>query len=284
MTANFRGATVRLRQPVRHRSHECSRDGVMRSCRTRISPPGEIARDSEPRKLLGQRTARRLRPRLGTCRRVSISSLPRGSAAGASNGRSFTGSREAARPGNGGSNSSSPYQRSSQGSETRGNANAGSGGESRYLDGRLAESGGSNGWQRFSPMAPRSSAETGSGRAGRSAGRSEERSAYGSSRGSGFGRPWLRIRRLRRVISSATQYEAAYRHSALLRWRSVWRRTLLLPAMAVAIRRRAATVADSRMAAADSGAAVAAAADRTAAEGTGAADMGGNIAPGCFPA
>jgi hypothetical protein len=49
---------------------------------------------------------------------------------------------------------------------------------------------------------------------------------------------------------------------------------VLLPAMAVAIRRRAATVADRR---------TVAAADRTAAEGTGAADMGGNTAPGSFP-
>ncbi len=51
----------------------------------------------------------------------------RGSTAAASNGRSSIGnSHVAARPGNGGSNSNSPYHRSSQGSETRGNANTGS--------------------------------------------------------------------------------------------------------------------------------------------------------------
>ena len=107
----------------------------------------------------------------------------RASTAAALNGRSSTGNgREAARPGNGGSNSVSPYQRSSQGSQTRGNANAGSARAGNSMSGRA--SGGSNGWQRFSPMAPRSSAESASGRTGQSTGRSEERSAYGSSRGS----------------------------------------------------------------------------------------------------
>jgi len=108
----------------------------------------------------------------------------RGSTTAASNGRSSTGnSREVARPGNGGPNLNSPYQRSRQGSETRGNLNAGSARAGNSVSGR--ESGGSNGgWQRFSPMAPRSSVESGSGRAGQSPGRIEERGAYGSSRGS----------------------------------------------------------------------------------------------------
>lgn len=54
---------------------------------------------------------------------------------------------------------------------------------------------------------------------------------------------------------------------------------VLLPATAAAIRRQAATPADSRTAVA--------AVDRTAVEAadrTAAADMGGNIALGCFPA
>src|ERR1039458_9531924 len=42
----------------------------------------------------------------------------------------------------------------------------------------------------------------------------------------GFGTPWLRIGR---VISSTAQYEAAHRHSALLRRRWVWRRAFCAP-------------------------------------------------------
>jgi hypothetical protein len=77
----------------------------------------------------------------------------RGATATASNARSTGNSREVARPGNSG------------GSTT------------------ARESGGSNGgWQKFSPMPPRSSSE--SGRAGESAGRTEDRGSYGSSRGS----------------------------------------------------------------------------------------------------
>ncbi|MGA9864556.1 MAG: hypothetical protein WBQ19_20785 [Terriglobales bacterium] len=50
---------------------------------------------------------------------------------------------------------------------------------------------------------------------------------------------------------------------------------VLLQATAVAIRHRAATAADRR---------TVVAADRTEAEATGAADMGGNTALGCLPA
>ena len=46
---------LRLRQPVRHRPHECSRDGSCGAAE-RAFHNREIARDSEPRKLLGQRT------------------------------------------------------------------------------------------------------------------------------------------------------------------------------------------------------------------------------------
>src|ERR1019366_10566984 len=55
---------------------------------------------------------------------------------------------------------------------------------------------------------------------------------------------------------------------------------VLRPATAVAIRRRAATAADRRMAADPRTAAD----RRAAADRTGAADMGGNIALVCFPA
>ncbi len=101
--------------------------------------------------------------------------------------RSTGNSREVSRPGNGSSNTSSNngsnngIQRSNRGAEMRGNSNSGS--ASRPGNSTTArESGGSNGgWQKFSPMAPRSSAE--SGRASQSSGRPGE--SYGASRSSG---------------------------------------------------------------------------------------------------
>ncbi len=100
----------------------------------------------------------------------------------------LTGSRrEMARPGNTSTNArnnSGPER----GSETRGSSNSNS--ASRPSGSTSArESGSSNGgWQKFSPMAPRSSAESGrteSGRTGESMGSTGNRGSYGSARGSG---------------------------------------------------------------------------------------------------
>jgi hypothetical protein len=121
--------------------------------------------------------------------------------ASASNGRSVESGRVSGgtRIGNSGSNGGfqHPSQNSARGSEGRGNSNMGSprpGNSGGSMSGREGSSNG--GWQRFSPMAPRSSAELGrsgesSGRASMSRpemsrpemGRPEERGSYGSSRG-----------------------------------------------------------------------------------------------------
>ncbi|MGB8010852.1 MAG: FecR family protein, partial [Terriglobales bacterium] len=120
----------------------------------------------------------------------------------ASNGGLMGSGRTVPRPGNGASNvnSNRGFQGSSQsserGSEARGNTGWGSvprpGNSSNSTASR--ESGSNNGgWQKFSPMTPRSSSSVSgeSGRAGESAGRSsssmggaENRGSYGSSRGS----------------------------------------------------------------------------------------------------
>ena len=113
----------------------------------------------------------------------------RGATATAPNGGS-TGN--VARPGNSSSKTSlnNGLQRSGQSSETRGNSGSSAtrpGNSSGSTTAR--ESGSSNGgWQKFSPMAPRSSSESarpaGSGER-TSMGRTEDRGSYGSSRNSG---------------------------------------------------------------------------------------------------
>src|SRR5271157_5302684 len=130
----------------------------------------------------------------------------RGATATAPNGRS-TGN--VARPGNSSSRTSlnNGLQRSGQSSETRGNSGSSAtrpGNSSGSTTAR--ESGSSNGgWQKFSPMAPRSSSESArpGGSGGRpSMGRTEDRGSYGSSRNSGsagrgysgYSRPPLNMR------------------------------------------------------------------------------------------
>jgi len=134
-------------------------------------------------------------------------------ASGAGNGRSAENGGGVARPGNSSSNarSSSGFQRLNQSSErspeTRASSNSvarpgNSGGSTAAHESRNTNGGG---WQKFSPMPPRSSAEPSRGgeSAGRSSmgqsspsrssmgqssmGRSEERGSYGSSYGSGRG-------------------------------------------------------------------------------------------------
>ncbi|MFI5095391.1 MAG: DUF6600 domain-containing protein [Candidatus Acidiferrales bacterium] len=107
----------------------------------------------------------------------------RGNTATAPNGRSTGNSREVARPGNSSSNTNSNggFQRFNQSSGTRGN----SGGSTTA---RGSGSSNSGGWQRFSPMAPRSS--SGLNRGGQSSGRPSmgrtgDRGSYGSPRSSG---------------------------------------------------------------------------------------------------
>jgi len=101
-------------------------------------------------------------------------------------GRSTGNSREVARPGNGrlSPSSNNGIQRSNQGAETHSNSNSGSAYRPGNPGGSTAtrESSGNNGgWQKFSPMAPRSSAE--SGRASQSSSRTGE--SYGASRNPG---------------------------------------------------------------------------------------------------
>jgi len=120
----------------------------------------------------------------------------RGTTGAASNARSAEAGREGggARAGNFGSNVNSTNlnsgsQRSSQSSErsleSRGSSNAGSAPRPGNSGGSTTarESGSSNGgWQKFTPMPPRSSSSAESSRAGQSSGRAEDR---GSSRGYG---------------------------------------------------------------------------------------------------
>jgi hypothetical protein len=127
------------------------------------------------------------------------------STAGTASGRSAEAGREGggARPGS--SSSNGGLQRSGQGVESRGNSNVGSESRPGYSGGSTIarENGsGNSGWQRFSPMAPRSSSPSESGRAGESSARTENRGSYGSSRGSasegrgygGYSRPPLNMR------------------------------------------------------------------------------------------
>ncbi len=134
----------------------------------------------------------------------------------ASNARSAETGREGggARPGNTGSNvnANGGIQHSSQSSErsleSRGNSNADSAARPGNSGGSTTAREGSNGgWQKFSPMAPRSSSSAESSRAGESSGRAssgrtEDRGSYGSSRSSnsegrgygGYSRPPLNMR------------------------------------------------------------------------------------------
>ena len=103
------------------------------------------------------------------------------------NSRSIGNGRAVARPGNTSSNSG--FQRFSQSSETRGNSNSGSGLRPGNSGGSISARGSSNGggWQKFSPMPPRSSTESNRGEpAGRpSIGGAENRGSHGSPRSSG---------------------------------------------------------------------------------------------------
>lgn len=101
----------------------------------------------------------------------------------------------------GSASSNSGFQRSNaiseRSSETRGNSNFGSASRAGNSGGTMSgrENGNSGGWQKFSPMSPRSSSESGrveSGRlqSGRSeSGRTGEPSGRGSMSGSSAGRP-----------------------------------------------------------------------------------------------
>ena len=97
--------------------------------------------------------------------------------------------REVARPGNTSSNSGS--QRFSQNSEPRSNSNWGSaprpGNSGGSMSARASSNGNGGGWQKFSPMPPRSSSGSRSSEpAGRpSMGGAENRGSYGSPRSSG---------------------------------------------------------------------------------------------------
>ncbi len=119
----------------------------------------------------------------------------RGTTSAGSTSRSSASGREVSRAGSGSSNvnANRGSERSSagsdRGSQTRATSNAGltaRPGNSGSSSGR--EGGSNGGWQKFSPMAPRSTSQ--SSRAGESTGRSSmgssgERGSYGSSRSSG---------------------------------------------------------------------------------------------------